>query len=86
MMNFIIGVLTYLVTHAIGAIGFSQIIGCLQNISTMKSRIFPPIVLWAAILIGSYFLMNAVVPDFYGWYYAALVISFCQVLFSGKIH
>ena len=86
MANFIIGVITYLATHAIGAIGFSQIIGCFQNISTMKGKIFIPVILWSAILVGSYFLMQKVVPDFNVWYYAALGISFCQVLFSGKIH
>lgn len=86
VLRFLVGTLVYLVTHCIGALGFSQIIGCIQNIATMKTKIIFPVILWAGILVGSYFVMNRFVPEYSTWYYAAAIISFIQVMLSGKIH
>lgn len=85
MMHYVIGFATFFAAFVIGAFGFAQIIGCLQNVRTMKWKVIFPMVLWAAILVGSYFLMKRLVPEHDIWYYVGLGVSLLQTLSAGKI-
>ena len=84
-MKFLIYFAVFAVSFIIGVFGFAQIVGCFQNIKTNKLG-FLTIILWIAILIGSFFLMKRLVPDYSLAYYIAMAISLISILRQGKIH
>lgn len=85
-MSFVIAVIVWLASFAIGTFGFAQIIGSLQNLKTRPPLAsFLTIVIWLAILAGSYFLMRWLVPDRAIVYYIAMGLSFIIILSKGKM-
>ncbi|MBQ9838305.1 MAG: hypothetical protein IJO56_02240 [Oscillospiraceae bacterium] len=67
----------------LGVFGWSQIIGCLQNLRTRKKLLFS-LILWTVIMgVGGYFAIAN-----FNSLWALLVgygVSFLQVISSGKI-
>lgn len=73
------------VSFLIGTFGFAQIVGSIQNIKTNKFG-FITIIIWIALLIGSYLLMKRFVPNNSTAYYIGMVGSLIAILGQGKIH
>ncbi len=85
-MSIILFIVVLIVTYVVGVFGFSQIVGSLQNFSSRGAGLsLLTIVLWGAILVGSFFLMKNLVPDQSVAYYIGMVASLVSVLSSGKI-
>ena len=85
-MKFILSVIVFIAAAAVGTFGFAQIIGSLQNIKKrgLGMTLFT-IILWSAILLGSYLLMKRIVPAQRTAYFIGLGISFIMTLSAGKI-
>ena len=78
--------IVWLIAFAIGTFGFAQIIGSLQNLKTRSPLASVlTIVIWLAILVGSYFLMKWLVPSYSTVYYIAMGLSFVLILSKGKM-
>lgn len=74
------------VAFAFGTFAFAQIIGSLQNISARGiGPTLLTLIIWGGLTVGSYFLMQRVVPDCAKAYYIGLGISLVIILFQGKI-
>ena len=85
-MKYLLFIVTGVVAYLLGAFGWAQIIGSLQNVKTRGAGMtLFTVIFWAAILVGSYFLMRAVVPGEKIAYFLGLAISLVLVLRSGKI-
>jgi hypothetical protein len=85
-MKYLLFIVTGVVAYLLGAFGWAQIIGSLQNVKTRGAGMtLFTVIFWAAILVGSYFLMKAVVPGEKIAYFLGLAISLVLVLRSGKI-
>lgn len=85
-MKYLLFIVTGVVAYLLGAFGWAQIIGSLQNVKTRGAGLtLFTVIFWAAILVGSYFLMRAVVPGEKIAYFLGLAISLVLVLRSGKI-
>ncbi len=77
-------VLVILIAWVVGVIGFSQIIGSLQN---MKDRpgLLMPMLLWILILAGGFFLEHYLFPENPLPVILGYAASFITVLAQGKI-
>lgn len=86
MKSYLIFAGVLLASFFVGVFGFSQIIGSLQNVKTrgLGLTLFTTI-LWAAILVGSFFLMKRFIPNQATAYYIGMGISLIAVLAQGKI-
>ena len=85
-MSVFLLIIVLIASFAVGVFSFSQIIGSLQNISTRGAGLSVfTIVLWGAILAGSFFLMKNLVPGQSAAYYIGMAVSLISVLSSGKI-
>lgn len=85
-MKYLLFIVTGVVAYLLGAFGWAQIIGSLQNVKTRGAGMtLFTVIFWAAILVGSYFLMRAVVHGEKIAYFLGLAISLVLVLRSGKI-
>lgn len=76
----IVGIVSWIVA----VIGFAQIIGSLQNLRS-NSKLWFTLIIWIALIAGSYFLMKAIVPEYKIAYFIGMGIGLLQILFSGKI-
>ncbi len=86
MKSYLIFAGVLLASFFVGVFGFSQIIGSLQNVKTrgIGLSLFT-ITLWAAILVGTFFLMKKFIPDEAIAYYIGMGVSFVVVLAQGRI-
>lgn len=82
VLSIIVGFVAFL----IGVWGWAQIIGSFQNVSVrgIGMTLFT-VILWSLIIIGSWFLMKKIAPDYDVAYYIGLGISLVIILFQGKI-
>ncbi len=85
-MSIILFIVVLAVSFFVGVFGFAQIIGSLQNLGVRGIGIsLFTIILWAAILAGSFYLMKRIVPDEALAYYIGMGASLVSVLMQGKI-
>lgn len=84
-MSIVIFVVILLISYFIGVFGWTQIVGGFQNLKTRGSKMIITIVLWAAIIGGSFYLVFRFFRnDIWAWA-IPMVISFIQVIKSGRI-
>lgn len=83
-MSTLVFILVLVIAWVVGVIGFSQIIGSLQN---MKERpgLLMPMLLWLVILAGGFFLEHYLFPANPLPLILGYAASFITVLAQGKI-
>ena len=83
-MSVFMFVVVAVLSFVVGVIGFSQIIGAVQNLS-VRPNLLLPMILWAAILAGGFFLERHLFPDDLLPLLIGYGASFVIVLFQGRI-
>ena len=85
-MGFILIVVVAIASYFIGVFGFAQIIGSLQNLQARGiAATLLTLLIWGAILIGSWFVARWLISGAMLAYYIPMGISFLQILKSGKV-
>ena len=79
-------IIVFIIAYFVGLFGFAQIIGSLQNIKTrgIPLTLFTSI-LWLIITIGTFLVVLFIFNDALIACIIAYIISFIQILASGKI-
>ena len=85
-MSIVLFVVVLAVSFIIGTFGFSQIIGSLQNVGVRGIGVtLFTIILWGAVIVGSFFLMKHIQPDKTLPFLIGMGASFIAVLSQGRI-
>ncbi len=83
-MNIWAGMGIMAASFAVGAFGFPQIVGSLQNIRTMPLW-YVTIIIWTIILLFVGFLAFHFLPKYKLFFIIGYVVSFIMTLQAGKI-
>ena len=83
-MGFILSIIVLGISWFIGVIGWAQIVGGFQNLRS-RSNLLITIIIWAAIIIGSYFVVKHFFSSRIIYWVIGMAVALVQVLLQGRI-